>query len=355
MQVKILSFSDRKRWNDFVASTFECPILQSYEWGELKGEVGWQPLRLALEEENQIVAGISILKRKIPGLPFSLFYAPRGPVLDFKKEGLLKDLLKAINILAEEQPALALKIDPEIKEDDAEVIQTFKNLRFSPGRRQIQPRVTFYLDLTADLDNLLTSFEEKTRYNIRLSEKKGVEVRDSSTEEGVNIFYKIYQETAQREKFLIHPLSYYQKLKRFLIDRGLAKVFLGYYQGLPIAGIFIFTFGSKVWYMYGASASDHRNVMPNHGLHWQVIKWAKEKGFKIYDLWGIPAHPTERHPLWGVYRFKKGFNGKLVKFIGIYDLPYQPFLYKLFDSSLNLYQNLRSLLTKGRIEDSLGE
>jgi len=107
--------------------------------------------------------------------------------------------------------------------------------------------------------------------------------------------------------------------------------------------------------MYGASIKEGRNVMPNHALHWHLIKWAKEKGYKVYDLWGIPSAPSEKHPLYGVYRFKKGFNGASKSWIGVYDLPFDRMTYMLFDKGVGLYQDIRSLLTKGKISDSLSE
>ena len=132
-------------------------------------------------------------------------------------------------------------------------------------------------------------------------------------------------------------------------------VFFARYKGQPIAAVFVFAFGGKVWYMYGASLSKYRNVMPNHALHWYVMQWAKERGYKQYDLWGVPSNPTQDHPLYGVWRFKKGFGGKLVKNIGMTDLPLNPVLYRLFDRGISLWQNARSLIKKGKIEDSLRE
>ena len=117
----------------------------------------------------------------------------------------------------------------------------------------------------------------------------------------------------------------------------------------------IFAFGDKIWYMYGASSDAYRNVMPNHLLHWAVIKWAKEKDYKYYDLWGIPANPTENHPLYGVYRFKKGFKGRLVKYVGVYDFPYSPLFYHALEFGTLCWQGFRSLIAKGKIEDSLQE
>ena len=353
MEARILIEKDKILWNDFVSTSHHSSILQSWEWGEIKGGAAWQPIRLALFDGNLIKAGISILKRRLP-LGRSLLYAPRGPIVDFSDEKLLDALLLQISIEGKKNGAIALKIDPEVEEGGA-VEGILRKRGFIKKSKQVQPRATFYVDLTKDPDDLIKAFEEKTRYNIRLSEKKGVTVREMNSDEGVETFYKIYQETAQRERFLIHPVSYYKRIKKVLVDQGLASIFIAYHEGRAIGGVYIFRFGDKAWYMYGASVNDGRNVMPNHALHWHVIKWAKEKGLKTYDLWGIPSNPTESHPLWGVYRFKKGFNGRLVKYIGVYDFPFDPILYHVFDSGTAIFQNLRSLITKGKIEDSLAE
>jgi lipid II:glycine glycyltransferase (peptidoglycan interpeptide bridge formation enzyme) len=347
--------ASREEWDRFVAAAPSCPILQSWEWGEVKAAQGWEPIRLAIKDDQKMIAAASILKRKLPYIGKSIFYVPRGPVCDFNDSEALNFLLKAIKEKAREHQALLLKIDPEIEEEKTSTIKILSKNGFHVQKKQVQPRATIFLDLTKSLDELLMSFEEKTRYNIRLSEKKGVRVAEEATSRGVDIFYEQYRETARRDEFLIHPKIYYQKVLECLNQKNLARIFVAYLDKTPIASVWIFCFGSRIWYMYGASSSEHRNVMPNHALHWEVIKWAKVHGYKIYDLWGIPANPQENHPLLGVYRFKKGFNGKLMKFAGAMDLVYNPIFYFLFDKGLNLYKNLRSLLTKGRVEDSLGE
>lgn len=358
MKIKHITYPERDAWNHFVASFSSSPVLQSFEWGELKARFGWQPLRIAVEDGGRLIAGISILKRKVPYIGNSLFYAPRGPVMNLYNRELLEFLLDAVEIEADKYRAISLKMDPEVPdmpEEQSEVVENLNKLGFVRAIKQVQPRATYLLDLTPDANDILMGFEEKTRYNIRLAEKKGVVVREEAGEKGVETFYRMYRQTAQRDQFLIHPLSYYQAVREILFQRGLGTIFTAYFNNKPIACVVVFCFGSRVWYMYGASLAEHRNVMPNHLLHWHVINWAKEKNYKIYDLWGIPVDPKEGHPLWGVYRFKKGFQGKTVKFIGAYDFPYSPLFYNLFEYGLLGWKNIRSLITKGRIEDSLGE
>lgn len=358
MRIRHITYPDRETWNNFVASSPSSPVLQSFEWGELKSKFGWQAIRLAVEDRGKIIAGISILKRKIPCTGYSLFYAPRGPILNLFDRGLLEFLLDAVEKEADNHRAISLKMDPEIPEvpeKHSDILANLSKLGFVKAHQQIQPRATFLLNLSPDLDEILMSFEEKTRYNIRLAQKKGVVVREVPSKRGIDLFYEMYKGTARRDKFLIHPLKYYEAVREILFEKGMGTNFIAYYQNKPIASVIVFHFGSRIWYMYGASLSEHRNVMPNHLLHWHVIQWAKRKNFKIYDLWGIPVNPKEGHPLWGVYRFKKGFRGKMVKFVGAYDFPYTPLFYNIFENSVLGWRNLRSLITKGKIEDSLGE
>jgi len=355
MHVEILRDDYRNIWNKFVAESEQGHILQSYEWAKFKGAGSWEPFIIALMESNEIKAGISILSRKVPFLGSKFFYAPRGPVVDFKDKDLVKTLIDAVRTEAGKRGAVALRIDPEIDETDSGAISTLKDIGFVSNKKQIQPRATFIVDLERDIDSILSSFDEKTRYNVRLAEKKGVQVKRESNINGIEHFWKMYAETSKRDKFLIHPKEYYFKLKECLIDKDLADVFVAYFRGIPIASVVVFKFGKKILYMYGASLGVYRNMMPNHVLHWHVIKWAKENGYKQYDLWGVPVNPREGHPLYGVYRFKKGFNGKNRTWIGVYDIPFNRFLYWFVNFGIKIYQNFRSLLTKGRISDSLAE
>ncbi|OGC06700.1 hypothetical protein A2230_01535 [candidate division WOR-1 bacterium RIFOXYA2_FULL_36_21] len=357
--MQLLTNISKESWNDFVAKQDEPAILQSWEWGELKALHGWTPIRLAVLDGDKIVAAISILKRKLPYIKLNLFYAPRGPIVDFQNTQALDFILAEMKKVAKKHNAILLKIDPQVKESEKCTVNSVQNVLKEKGfvvcKKQIQPRSTFIVDLTLSSEDLLKSFEEKTRYNIRLAAKKGVVVKELSTDDGVEVFYKIYQETCKRDNFLIHPLKYYQNIKKLLVDHALANIFIAYLNEAPIAAVYTFNFGSRLWYMYGASLSKHRNVMPNHALHWHIIQWAKKRDFKSYDLFGIPSNPTKDHPLWGVYRFKKGFNGELVKYIGVYDLVYNPLLYKVINIGITFYKSLVSLIRKGKISDSLSE
>ncbi|HHX95677.1 MAG TPA: peptidoglycan bridge formation glycyltransferase FemA/FemB family protein, partial [Clostridia bacterium] len=150
-------------------------------------------------------------------------------------------------------------------------------------------------------------------------------------------FYDILTVTAERDNFLVRSFEYFETLWDCLVEKGLAKLFMAEYEGHYIAGTLAFIFGDKAWYMYGASSNEHRNVMPNYLLQWTMIQWAKGKGCSMYDFRGVPGNLTEDNPLYGLYRFKKGFAAEYVEFLGEYDLVYSPFYYKAYNSMEKVY------------------
>jgi lipid II:glycine glycyltransferase (peptidoglycan interpeptide bridge formation enzyme) len=179
--------------------------------------------------------------------------------------------------------------------------------------------------------------KQKTRYNIRLAEKKGVRVRQGE-EADLAGYYELARLTARRDGFDIHNLAYYQMAYRLFSPHQCARL-LAEFEGALLAALLVFKFGSSAYYFYGASSNEHRNLMPAYLIQWAAIRWAKAQGCTHYDLWGIPDAPPamleaefqERQDgLWGVYRFKRGFGGQIVKSIGAYDYVYQPLWYRLY-------------------------
>ncbi len=326
-------------------------ILQSTAWGNVKGAFGWEPINIMPGGDSAAL----LLKKRLPLIKKCFFYAPRGPLVDFSDKDKVKTLFREIRREAKKHGALFLRMDPEVPEDDEVSIGNLREEGFLKAKKEVQPRSTFILDLGPDLESIKAGFESKFRYNIHVAEKHGIEIRQRLDEPGIEEFYEIYKETCSRQNFIIHPVSYYKKIFFEIIAKKRGSVFTAYHGSLPVASVVIFNFGRRAWYMYGASLTSHRNLMPNNLIHWEIIKWAKNSGYKEYDLWGIPSNPRPEHPLWGVYRFKKGFNAKLHKFIGSYDLPFNKPLYKLFDKGIILYQNSVRLIKKGTISDSLSE
>jgi len=343
-QVLLIGKEQREMYNRFVHTSVRPHFLQTYEWGELKSGTGWQPLRLMLTRDDTPIAAISLLKRKLPLVGGSVFYAPRGPVIgkgcDSKDEEYFWQEVKK---LGKKEGAILIKIDPDITVQDKEAKARLEVLGFRPadavgGFGGIQPRYVFRLDITKSEDELLAGMASKTRYNLRLAIRKGVKVRIGENKNDLRVFYDILQETAERDRFLIRDYSYFEKMWDLFIAQDTARLFLAEYQGKVIAGTIAFHCGDRVWYLYGASSNQHRNVMPNYLLQWEMIRWGKSLNCTLYDMRGVPPNDDPDNPLAGLYRFKKGFGAEFTEFIGDYDLPFSTMRYFLWQWGMAAYE-----------------
>jgi lipid II:glycine glycyltransferase (peptidoglycan interpeptide bridge formation enzyme) len=311
---------DRERWNSFVSTSRYGHILQSWEWGELKRRQGWVPVRLALADERGMAAGAQILIRSLPYGFGRLGYVPRGPAVDFENRTLVSGLFEAMGELAREREVISLKIEPEAL--DGPLAGELEELGLAPAS-PVQMRSSIWVDLSAPEDELLAQQKQKTRYNIRLAAKKGVVVRHGSVND-VADWYRMYEVTARRDGFVIHSLAYYRSIFELLEPRDMAALLLAHHDGDLLAGIIVFAFGGKAQYMYGASSNEKRNLMAPYLLQWEGMRWARARGAQVYDLWGIPDRLEENEDLWGVYRHKRGYGGKIVRYVGAFDMVQTP-------------------------------
>lgn len=368
----IITPAERTLWDDFVARSAQGHPLQAYGWGELKAAFGWPAVRLLLYAGDQPVAGAQLLfRRLLPGL--SLAYVPRGPVVT--DEAARPALIQALIRLCQARRAILLKVEPE-QEATPEADAGWRQLGFLPSPDHIQPLNTIHLDLTADLETIRAGMKPKTRYNIGLAGRKGVTVRVGGIAD-LPAFYRLLQETGQRDRFWIHSFDYYRTCLEALGPA--CQLFLAEFAGQIIAGIIVLAFGQSAIYLYGASSNTERNRMPNHLLQWQAISWAKAQGCRVYDLWGIPdevssfqfpvsssrfqipasaAEGEKRETgnverdtdLWGVYRFKAGFGGRVVHYLGAYDYVLQPAIYRLWRWAWPRYRAWRSRRAEKKVE-----
>jgi lipid II:glycine glycyltransferase (peptidoglycan interpeptide bridge formation enzyme) len=328
--VKIKKITDPQSWNDLIKTFPYHHVLQSWEWGDFKKRYGWDPERLAFVRSGQVVAAAQVLARRARPAPVSVLYVPKGPALDYTNLKCCELVLDALEAFARKKRAIFIKIDPDVvrskgERDDADLIPLGSSVIEMLGDRgwrfsndQIQFRNTVQLDLQKDQDSLLAAMKQKTRYNIRLAKRKGVEVRSASTDD-LPLIFKMYAETAERDQFLIRPLAYYRDAWAAFMDAGLAHAIIAECEGSAIAAVILFCFGDRVWYMYGASRNEHREKMPNHLLQWEAVRWSQAQGYKIYDMWGAPNEFVASDPMWGVWRFKAGFGGEVIRHIGAWD------------------------------------
>lgn len=356
---RIIDISERERYDNFVRSHPKGHFLQTWEWGQVKKSMGWEPLPLILEENGEIRASLLILKRKLP-LPLlkkCIFYAPRGPVVDIESEELCRVLLEGVAKVAQAHKAIFLKIDPDVPRQNTAFEQILKNcglVRNETGLdfEGVQPNFVFRLDITPSEIKLLEDMQSKTRYNIRLAGKKGVTVREACNEKDLESFYNILVETARRDKFLIRGFEYFKTIWENMVENGMARVFLAEHEGCPISGTLALWLGDKAWYLYGASSNEHRNLMPNYLIQWEMIRWARRQGCTLYDFRGVSGDLDESNPLYGLYRFKKGFNGELVEFTGEWDKVYSRLFYWLWTRALPVYLNtVRKFLRARRTQE----
>lgn len=348
---RLLDETEKETYNRFLLTAPKTHVLQTWEWGELKSKGAWQAYRFLVEDRQKPVAGISILSRRLPVIGKVIFYAPRGPVGDLTNQEVMDFLFASLKKFAREKGAIFLKIDPDIPADETQIKDYFAARGFvlvstRDGFSGIQPKFVFRLDLTPDEETLLANFHSKTRYNIRLAKRRGVVIKEDCTAADLTIFYNLLQETTERNNFLVRSFDYFTQMWDCLYSAGYLKLFLAYYQDEPIAGTLAYLFGDTAWYIYGASSNQHRRVMPNYLLQWTMIKWAKANGCKVYDFRGVSGDLSPDNPLYGLYRFKKGFKGTFTEFVGEYDLVFAPFYYRLWTSWEPLYQkNIRRLLS----------
>ena len=333
MEIRILQ--DAEEWDRLLLRFPYNHPLQSYEWGMVKSHFGWQAHPCLLEEGGSPMGMALILTKRWGFLPWKVMYVPRGPVLDYGDEGAIESVLSFIEAKAREEKAIFAKIDPEMPEGHPlEEILRKRGWRYS--REQIQFRSTLLLDLHPSEDELLRRMKQKTRYNIRLAGRKGVQVKEGSLSD-LPLFYRMYRITSRRNGFPIRPYRYYERVWRTFLEKGMAYLLIAEHEGQPLAGVLIIRLGGKAIYMYGASTNKKRNLMPNHLLQWEAIRRARALGCTTYDMWGAPDNPNPSDPMWGVYRFKEGFGGRFVRYIGAYDFVVSPQWYFLYHRVIPAY------------------
>ncbi len=325
-------------WDDFVAAHPSAHILQTAAWGDLKAAFGWEAERVALMEDGAPRAGALVLYRPLPAGVGSLAYVPRGPLVDWDRPEETAELLAALSERARAHRAVVLILEPDLPDNPrARDRLAALGLRPSP-LGSIQPRRTLVVDIGRREEEILAAMKPKTRYNIRLAERKGVTVWEG-TEADLPAFHQLMAWTAARDQFAVHSPAYYERAYRLFVPTGRARLLMAGVEGEPVAALMVFALGRRAWYFYGASGDAHREKMPTYRLQWEAIRWARAQGCAEYDLWGVPDEDEERleaeftrrqDGLWGVYRFKRGFGGRLVRTVGAWERPLRPLLYRLY-------------------------
>lgn len=318
-----VSLSD---WIIFLKDYPNAHLLQMGEWGELKKDFGWKPIRIILNNE----VGCQILLRRLP-LGLTLGYMPK-PVISNQLSGISGQFWQEVDSICKKNHAIFLKIEPDVWDDPS--IYYPSSFILSP--HNIQPPRTIVISIKDDEDKILARMKPKCRYNIRLAEKKGVTIR---AWDDISAFHEMMTVTGGRDNFGVHSKEYYQRAYELFHSNGTCELLVAEYEGKPLASLMVFANAARAWYVYGASNDQERNRMPTYLLQWQAIRWAKARGCDEYDLWGVPDENEEtlesnfesRHNgLWGVYRFKRGFGGQVKRAAQALDKIYNPLLYWVY-------------------------
>lgn len=358
-------------WNERITALPGSHILQTSQWAQIKSQVGWQAEYLIWKDTSGLDrAACLVLIKRLPiigrYINTCICYAPRGPLLDWSDVNLSKQVLNDLVEYCIKKHGIFLKIDPDLptgiglpNSDTFQINPTGKNIldelihtgwKFAAD--QIQFRNTVILDLTLAEDILLERMKQKTRYNISLARRKGVTIR-KGTPVDFPMLYQMYATTALRDGFAIRNEDYYRSVWTLLYHSGMAMPLIAEVDGKPVSAVVLFLFAKKAYYFYGMSTGEHRDRMPNHLLQWEAIRFAKAAGYDQYDLWGAPDKFDETDSMWGVYRFKEGFNGKVVCGIGAWDHIINKPLYKIYSEIMPGILNWMRRLGRKRVSSEV--
>jgi peptidoglycan pentaglycine glycine transferase (the first glycine) len=355
-------------WDDIIRRLPGSHLLQTHEWSRIKASVGWSPLAYTWEDKTgECCAACLILKRKVRILPglFStaVLYSPRGPILDWHDQPLADRVLEDLKTIAHSEGSIFIKIDPEIvqatgfpgAEDEkidpqaALMVKFLNNTGWRYSEEQIQFRNTITIDLTYPDALLLERMKQKTRYNIRLAERKGVIIRKGSMDDAAALS-EMYMETALRNGFAVRERNYYERVWQILFEAGMLTFLVADVESKPVAGLVLFHFAGRAYYFHGMSTEHHRECMPTYLLQWRAIQTSRELGCSVYDLWGAPDDFTESDNMWGVFRFKEGLGGQVLRTIGAWDYPARGWVYKLYTAIMPRIMAVMRTIGKHRTE-----
>lgn len=316
-------------------------FLQTVEWLKFQESIGHKTWRFPSTSSGQVDSGAiraNIIQHKVV-FGKNYLYIPHGPEILFDKiSGGLKNevdnFLKYLKELAREDKSVFVKMEPL---SDV-VVETIFRKGMKKSKKEIQPSRTVIINLGLSEEDLLSRMHHKTRYNIRLAEKKNLQLEESTD---TGMFWKLLRRTAKEDKFYTHTKDYYEKLLKFFQGGELkTKLFFVLHGGKRIAGAIVMVYGDMVYYLHGAMDRDYKELMAPYFMHWEIIKWGKaqffdnaqDRGYHYYDLWGIDA---QKWP--GITRFKLSWGGETKEYPGSFDLVVSKFWYLMYNLARRIF------------------
>jgi peptidoglycan pentaglycine glycine transferase (the first glycine) len=314
--MKAEEVTDSKIWEEFVSKQSFAPFLQSWAWGKLQEEIGHQVWRMGWQDGGKLVAAalLTLARTKLGNVA----YSPYGPVLDWGDEKLASSVLTDLLVKVKGVGGDFLRIDPRVERSD-ELVGFLNNQRFRKAPHFVQAEYDWVVSLKSrTTDQLLSETRKTTRYLIRKAESIGVEVKWSVDPRDLPVFLDLLEDTVKRQGFVGQGRSYLTKQFEILSKEGIARLVTATYEGRALAAAIVMFYGDNVSYVHGASVASSE-VPASYLLQWDVIRKAKHEGFVSYSLWGISPNEDQRHPLYGISLFKKGFPGEAKTYVGAWD------------------------------------
>ena len=319
--------------------------LQSFAWGEFKKAMGQTVERAGIFDNEKLVSAFQVSFHKVPYTGCTVGYFPKGTIPDIEQLNALKDI-------AAKNKAIFIKSEPNIavpansQNNFLEETDKFLLKNGAVHGKNLFTKYNFHIDLTPGIDELFNNLKSKTRYNTRIAMKKGVQVVEDTSDNGIETYIRLMQETTKRQKFYSHTPEYYRTMWKAIGEKpgSMMHIFHAMYNGQPLVSWIVFLFNKKLYYPYGASSDAFREVMASNLMMWDTIKYGCASNCDCFDLWGsLGQNPDPGNPWYGFHHFKEGYNPALMENIGTYDIVYNKFLYKSF----NLADKLRWLVLRG--------
>ena len=303
-------------------------VIQSWEWGEFRKKMGLDLVRLGHFEGNKLISAYQLTFHQVPFFGQTIGYLPKGPIPD-------KTMVKALRDLGAKKKAAFIKIEPNVISDKSQVINNkLKQLGLTPSRKSLFTTYNFLVDLTKSEDQLLSAMHQKTRYNIGVAQKKGVKVYESIKDADFEIYLKLYFETTRRQKYFGHTPEYHKLVWETLKPAKMARLLIAKYQGKALVTWLLLNFGDTLYYPYGGSATEYKEVMASNLVAWEAIRLGKKMNLTTFDMWGaLGPDASVRDPWYGFHRFKAGYGGTHVEYVGTYDLVLKMTLYNILNTA----------------------
>jgi lipid II:glycine glycyltransferase (peptidoglycan interpeptide bridge formation enzyme) len=319
---KDITSKEKEEFNSFVTHP-----LQSFEWGEFRKKTGIKVIRKGFYDSKNLRQVFQLTIHGIPHTSWNIGYLPKGTIPT-------KELISELKKIGKDNNCIFIQLEPNIEKNSSLIIN---NLSLTKSAHPLFTKYTFQLDLTKSEEELLKQMHPKTRYNIRIAQKHNVEVKEETSEKAFNEYLQLTKETTNRQGFYAHTPTYHKLMWETLGNRKIknnelsAHLFVAYYENTPLTTWILFIYKETLYYPYGASSSQNREVMASNLMMWETIRFGKKLGLETFDMWGsLGENPDPKDTWFGFHRFKQGYGPKLVEFIGSYDLVISPILYQFY-------------------------